>query len=201
MRSSAAIGVILGLFALPVIPVFAGNYVLSSGRYCAEDDLFAAVWYEFHDSAPGAVVADWQDVVRTCEDEIACSTLVDGVIGHEAALVFRDGQAHCPGGQYFVYPSDDPPRRYQRIAYVASDSLWLLCGPIDGPVLVKLAYLDEPTGLVAPDLQLYLAHLRLFAPRRTREIWAHLEFYGFGPNGELLWRLDDYGDRPPNETP
>jgi hypothetical protein len=54
----------------------------------------------------------------------------------------------------------------------------------------------EPAGVVAPDLTLYLSHLQWFAPSRVRNISARLEFHGFGPGGELLWRLEEYDDRP-----
>ena len=194
MRLSTTAGLTLCLLFMAPSVSLANDYALSSGRYSAADDLFAAVWNEFHVDEPGAAVADWQDIRDTCDDAAACSRLVD-VVGREAPLVLRDGKAFCPSGQYFVFcPDGPPPRRYHAIDQIASHGLWLLCGPIDAPVLARLRGRGEPAGVVAPDLQLYLSNLQLFAPRLRREIWAHLEFYGFGPNGEFLWSLRDFGD-------
>lgn len=195
MMRFAVVGLFSCFLSLLGQLALATDYALSYGRYWPDDDLLAAVWNEFHDEYPGAVIADWQDIVDTCEQIGACQDLADE-LDTEAAQVFRNGRALCPNGQYFVYRIDDPPSRYQVIARVASHSIWLLCGPIEGPFLAKLPDVSEPAGLVAPDLGLYLPHLQWFAPRRVRNISARLSFHGFSPTGEMLWRLEEYGDRP-----
>ena len=194
MRSTVISGMMLCLLAAVTAPAVAADYGLTRWRYGMGDDPFAAVWHEFRDSARLAIAADWQDVRNTCSDHAACLALAQS-IGREAALVLRDGKAFCPGGRYFVWGFSDPPRRYQLIEHLAAGPLSLLCGSIDGPVLAKLADVGEPAGVVAPDWTLYLSHLRWFAPRRVRDISARLEFYGFSPAGELLWRLNEYDDR------
>jgi hypothetical protein len=190
------------LVGLP-LSVVADNYHLTSGRYSERDDLFQAVWDEFHKKNPDTILADWHDIRSTCADEEseACSSVAELLAGPGAALLLRDGMAFCPGGQYFVLTfDDDPPRRYRTFDRIdlETTTFWLLCGAITAPILTVVD--SQPVGLVAPDWQLYLSHLRFFAPHRVRQIWAHLEFHGFGPAGELLWRLEAYDDRHPDDA-
>jgi len=52
------------------------------------------------------------------------------------------------------------------------------------------------TGNVSPDLNISLPSLTYQSPTGTQQLWADFEFYGEGANGELLWVLKDYGERP-----
>jgi hypothetical protein len=209
VRLSVSIAALCWLAALTTPSLGDDEYRLSYGRFSEPADLLAAVWNEFREDHPGAIVADWRHIADTCDPSmndnahIDCPDLVDAItdtIGRDAALVMHDGATFCPWGRYFVQQRDDyPPFRYQLIDTDPSQRLALFCGPMDGPILVRLRAQGEPAGIVSPDLQLYLSNLQLFAPRGPRSIWAHLEFFGFDADGGMLWRLREFGDAPQDQ--
>lgn len=49
------------------------------------------------------------------------------------------------------------------------------------------------TGTVNQDLDISVPSLDYTTPFGTLNIWADFQYYGGGPNGEMLWKLKDYG--------
>jgi hypothetical protein len=117
-------------------------------------------------------------------------------------MVFRAGQGRCRVGDYvghyfITLDASEPPIGfvvYDSIA-VASDEILLLCWYGLRPLLVRINDDTNPSGKVTPDLKIYLPSLEYHAPGGLRNIWALLQFYGRGPNGEYLWSLEAYDDR------
>lgn len=117
-------------------------------------------------------------------------------------MVYREGRGRCLVGDYvghYFIQSDasEPPVGfvvYDSIA-VNSDVISLLCWYGLRPLLVKVSSDNNPIGKVTPILDLYLPNLEYHAPDGMRNIWALLQFYGRGPNGEYLWSLEAYDDR------
>ena len=48
-------------------------------------------------------------------------------------------------------------------------------------------------GTVTSDLKICMPSLYYTTPSGTQNIWADFEYYGNGPNGELLWKSKGYG--------
>lgn len=187
------------------------QYVYSTRGYRYTDDLFAAVWQEFHLREPPApdtataVVANWEDIKEMCQtDSEACSRLAD-LVTLRPAMLFNGNEGLCSfreySGHYFVARSaSQPPRGYFAVDYIEPQALWLVCGlGIYGehgtyPILVHVPAETRPTGLVSPDLTLYIGALELYGPSRRRTIGARLEFHGFDQDGGLLWKLRETRD-------
>jgi Concanavalin A-like lectin/glucanases superfamily len=49
------------------------------------------------------------------------------------------------------------------------------------------------SGSVSSTLDIHLPSLIYTTPLGTMDIWVDLEYYGEGPNGEILWKLKEYG--------
>jgi len=49
------------------------------------------------------------------------------------------------------------------------------------------------TGTVSPNLAVHMPSLEYQTLTDTQNIWVDFEFYGQGANGELLWKLKDFG--------
>ncbi|MEK8019101.1 MAG: hypothetical protein VSS75_019700, partial [Candidatus Parabeggiatoa sp.] len=53
----------------------------------------------------------------------------------------------------------------------------------------------DKKAIVSPNLDIHIPSLEYQSLTETQNIWAYFEFYGYGPNGDLLWRLKEYGLR------
>ena len=50
------------------------------------------------------------------------------------------------------------------------------------------------TATVKPNLDIHLPSLNYQSLTETLNLWADFEYYGLGSQGELLWKLKDYGE-------
>jgi hypothetical protein len=48
-------------------------------------------------------------------------------------------------------------------------------------------------GNVKPNLDIHMPSLNYQSPEGLQNLWADFEYYGQGSNGELLWKLKEYG--------
>jgi hypothetical protein len=48
-------------------------------------------------------------------------------------------------------------------------------------------------GTVSQNLDIYIPSLQYNTPLGSQNIWVKLGFHGQGPNGELLWKLNNFG--------
>lgn len=59
---------------------------------------------------------------------------------------------------------------------------------------------ENSPSTVSSNLDIHIPSLIFSDPSTTLNLWANFEYYGQGPNGELLWKLKDYGDNQPTTT-
>lgn len=53
--------------------------------------------------------------------------------------------------------------------------------------------IDSASGTVTSNLDIHMPSLNYQTLLGTQNIWADFEYYGTGPNGEMLWKLKDFG--------
>ena len=63
---------------------------------------------------------------------------------------------------------------------------------------INLLVENSPTecstiGTVSPDLDIHMPSLNYQSLEGIQNLWADFEYYGQGKNGELLWKLKEYG--------
>ena len=63
----------------------------------------------------------------------------------------------------------------------------------DGPNIAQCLAGDSAIGSVSPDLNIHMPSLNYQSLNGNQNLWADFEYYGQGNNGELLWKLKEYG--------
>jgi len=211
MQNRYAAVVLLVVTVLSMTATPADDFRYSKRAYLYTENLFEAIWEEFHLREPlevgdqSATVANWDDIDQICQaDFAACDRLAD-LLTLRYPMLFKGNSGRCRTykneGHYFIAQRDDiPPEGYAAIDRIDSHDIWLLCGlGFYGeagyyPILVRVRDNETASVTVAPDLSLYMRKVELYGPSQRRGIEARLNFYGLGPQGQLLWSLEEFGD-------
>ena len=55
---------------------------------------------------------------------------------------------------------------------------------------------DPAIGTISSDLDIHMPSLNYQSLEGLQSLWVNFEYYGEGSNGELLWKLKEFGANP-----
>ncbi len=136
-------------------------------------------WFNFSITYDGSTVKTYKDAV------LIDSFSYTGTISDTTRFIIGANHNYNTQGAltYQWYGNIDEVRIYNR-ALSESDIQELITNPVCTSV---------EAGTVNSDLDIHMPSLNYQTLFGTQNIWVDFEYYGKGSNGELLWKLKDYG--------